>query len=310
MSGDQPKVLRHPATTMPKQKTAGESSTIDPSSLGVYFTNPANHPNVVGSNEDFVIVNDIYPKTTIHLLILPRDPIKRKEHPLDAFQDREFLDKCKKEASKWRLFAADQLKDKICGSQQPVPHNWELDIMVGIHSQPSMDDLHIHVISRDLYSDFLWEKTNYTSFTTSFFVRLEEFPLNEEEEAGRVSALKNRDMSCSRCSETFRTFKKLKSHLKLEFTKWKNKLIDSSEPSREQDSGKQIENGSCVKFSTDLTSQVLPLNWLGLIVESYQERSQYCLCSCICNGVSLSRMRVYKCKQNIFVYTLFATAPP
>ena len=71
---------------------------------------------------------------------------------------------------------------------------------------------------------------------TSFFVRLEEFPLKEEEQAGWVSALKNRDMTCWRCSETFRSFKKPKSHLNLEFTNWKNKLIYLYEPSKEPDS--------------------------------------------------------------------------
>ena len=216
---------RSVTTRIKRTKMAKKSSGIDPSGLDVYFRDPANHPNIVGSNENFVIVNDIYPKATVHLLILPRDPLKRKQHPFDAFQDNEFLNKCKKEASKWRLIAAEHLKEAICGSEKSIPqHDWESDILVGIHSQPSMEDLHIHVISRDLHSDFLWEKTNYTSFTTSFFVGLGEFPLNKEERVGRVSALEERDMTCWRCPKHFRRFRMLKTHLEREFNNWKDEL--------------------------------------------------------------------------------------
>ena len=92
-----------------------------------------------------------------------------------------------------------------------------------------MQHLHIHVISRDLHSDCMWEKTNYTSFTTPFFVDLEDFPLNEDEKAGRLSALKTRVMTCGRCPETFTVFRSLKMHLNVEFERWKNEIAASSE---------------------------------------------------------------------------------
>ena len=122
------------------------------------------------------------------------------------------------------------LKEAICPNQDcPHDYDWESNILIGIHTQPSMQHLHIHVISRDLHSNCMWEKTNYTSFTTRFFVDLEDFPLNEDEKAGRLSALKNRVMTCWRCPETFTVFRSLKTHLNVEFEVWKNEIAVLSE---------------------------------------------------------------------------------
>lgn len=213
-----------PAARKRKKETT-KSSVIDPKGFEVYFRDPANHPNVISCNKDFIIVNDIYPKATIHLLVLPRDPTKRKQHPFDAFKDSGFLDMCRKEVPQWGQLAAERLKDAICTSEAVLHCDWEAEISVGIHSRPSMEDLHIHVISRDLHSKFLWEKTNYTSFTTSFFVGLEEFPLEDREEVCRVGALEAPDLVCWRCHKTFRSFYVLKEHLEDEFDSWKAELV-------------------------------------------------------------------------------------
>src|SRR5215471_5185089 len=198
---------------------------IDPSGLSVYFTDPSTHPNVIDFDEDFVIIKDIYPKATVHLLVLPRNPRRRKQHPFVAFKDETFLLKCKNEAAKWRSVAAKMLKDTLYPSSScSINCNWESQIMVGIHSEPSMEHLHIHVISRDLNSDFLIEKTNYTSFMTSFFVNLDDFPLNKQDEIDRRADLRTVSMKCWRCQNTFKIFRDLKKHLKLEFKNWKTEL--------------------------------------------------------------------------------------
>lgn len=96
--------------------------------------------------------------------------------------------------------------------------------MVGVHAVPSMANLHIHVISVDRHSEKLKHRKHYNSFSTPFFVPLEDFPLSAGDERrwpGREGYLK-RDFSCWRCGVNFGTgFKKLKDHLEEEFEEWK-----------------------------------------------------------------------------------------
>ena len=202
------------------------SNTVDPNGFESYVNCPQNHPNVLGFNNEFVIVRDIYPKATVHLLIIPRDPIKMLQHPFVAFRDEVFLSKCKEEALKWRTVAAEMLKDIICPPELLRPNDdWRSEIRVGIHSAPSMDHLHIHVISRDFHSNFLRLKTNYTAFTTVFFVELERFPLTSVEEGECEHDPRRREMICWRCGSTFKKFDSLKTHLEEEFVAWKNDLM-------------------------------------------------------------------------------------
>lgn len=88
-----------------------------------------------------------------------------------------------------------------------------------------MNHLHIHVISRDHYSDFLKHSKHYNSFNTPFFVDLEAFPLNEHDDRrhpGREGYLKS-DLKCWRCGQNFgNKFARLKEHLAVEFEEWKS----------------------------------------------------------------------------------------
>jgi len=93
--------------------------------------------------------------------------------------------------------------------------------MVGIHSGPSMNHLHVHVLSVDRFSECMRHRKHYNSFATDFFVRLDEFPISEEEMRKRTTLLKE-DMKCWRCGENFENkFTKLKEHLEEEFEAWK-----------------------------------------------------------------------------------------
>ena len=195
--------------------------------LSEYLHDPAKHPGVLSYNDDFVIIKDLYPKATVHLLILPRDPVKQNQHPSEAFQDAVFFAKLKDEASKWRALAAKELARELCPPTMSIPdRNWEEEIKVGIHSVPSMHHLHVHVISRDMHSPSLKHKKHYNSFNTPFFVGLEEFPLTEEEEIARKKDWHKGDMICWRCKRNFENkFTALKQHLEKEFDEWKAELI-------------------------------------------------------------------------------------
>lgn len=61
--------------------------------------------------------------------------------------------------------------------QVPPGRDWESEVLVGVHTHPSMNHLHVHVLSRDRHSERMKHRKHYNSFATPFFVPVEEFPL-------------------------------------------------------------------------------------------------------------------------------------
>ncbi|KAG2416718.1 hypothetical protein HFD88_007934 [Aspergillus terreus] len=214
--------------------------------LGAYIAHPETYPTsaVIYHNDDFVAIHDLFPKSSLHLLLLPRDPSKTHLHPFDAFEDAEFLAKVKAEAKKLRTLAAGELRRKygkfsaqdrerqqaLDADPPPVElppgRDWEREIMCGIHARPSMNHLHVHVISVDRYSDRLKHRKHYNSFSTPFFVPLEDFPLAKDDVRRypeREGYLK-KDYVCWACRQNFGNgFSRLKAHLTEEFDRWKRR---------------------------------------------------------------------------------------
>ncbi|KAJ5945554.1 Aprataxin-like protein [Penicillium verhagenii] len=212
--------------------------------LGAYIAKPETYPSsvVVKYNEDFVAIHDMFPKSSLHLLLLPRDPTKTDLHPFDAFEDIEFLTKVRAEAHKLRALAATELRRKYgkdSAQEQarqaaliaepppdelPTGRDWEKEIMCGVHAVPSMNHLHVHVIAVDRHSERLKHRKHYNSFATPFFVPIEDFPLSNDDlrrDPTRQGYLK-RDFICWRCGEEFgNKFTLLKEHLEKEFEEWR-----------------------------------------------------------------------------------------
>jgi aprataxin len=214
--------------------------------LGAYTADPAAFPpsRVIYHNEHFVAINDLYPKSTVHTLLLPRSPLSRL-HPFDAFENAEFLAAVQAETKRLKRLVAKELqrrygqfsaKDKLRetvlngevewedGAPLPVGRDWEKEVLVGIHAHPSMNDLHVHVLSRDMASECMRHRKHYQSFNTPFLIDVADFPLADDDprrhpgEAGYF----NRDLLCWRCKRSFgKQFKKLKEHLAEEFEEWK-----------------------------------------------------------------------------------------
>lgn len=212
--------------------------------LGAYIAQPESYPSnvVVNHCEDFVAIYDMFPKSSLHLLLLPRDPTKTHLHPFDAFEDVEFLTKVRTEVYKLRTLAAAELRrkyGKVSAQEQarqaaltaepapeelPAGRDWEKEIMCGVHAVPSMNHLHVHVIAVDRYSERLKHRKHYNSFATPFFVPIEDFPLAIDDvrrNPTREGYLK-RDFVCWRCGEEFgNKFTQLKAHLEKEFEEWR-----------------------------------------------------------------------------------------
>ena len=224
------------AADKPTQKTIFQGRD----GLAAYTVDPDSFPptRVVYHNEKFVVINDLYPKASVHLLILPRDPIKNVQRPQDAFDDPQFLADCQAEEKKVREIVASELRrrfGKYSASDRPriealeaddppetlpVGRDWTEGVMSGIHANPSMSHLHIHVLSKDMVSEPMRKRNHYLSFTTDFLVGLEHFPLAEDDYRRAYKHFPE-DMLCWRCGQNFgNKMSKLKEHLEMEKESW------------------------------------------------------------------------------------------
>lgn len=164
-------------------------------------------------------------------------------HPFDAFDDPDLLAAARIEVAKLKRIAGLELGRKYGkfskqdaareaflkenldtegDNEAPPGRDWEKEIKIGIHACPSMNHLHIHVISVDSYSGCMKHKKHYNSFNTSFFVELDAFPLPVDDERRNQSKWPDRDLVCWRCKKNFTNkFKMLKEHLVGEFNDWR-----------------------------------------------------------------------------------------
>ncbi|KAI0459868.1 HIT domain-containing protein [Xylaria acuta] len=214
--------------------------------LNAYTADPASFPagRVIYHNEFFVAINDLYPKSAVHTLLLPRSPRSRL-HPFDAFEDPEFLASVQAETARLKRLAATELQRRYgrFSAQEkqreavlngdvdwedeaplPVGRDWEKELFVGVHAHPSMNDLHVHVLSRDMVSECMRHRKHYQSFNTPFLIDVAEFPLAADDPRRHPARAGyfDRDLRCWRCGKNFgNRFKKLKDHLTGEFEEWK-----------------------------------------------------------------------------------------
>lgn len=163
------------------------------SGLLPYTLHPEDFPSsrVIAYNEHTVLINDLYPKATIHLLLLPRDLNKSILHPHDAFEDTKFLALMKSEAAQAVKLAESELRRILTPTSMkeqarqhallsshadtdpslPPGRDLSTSLRVGIHAHPSMSHLHIHIISVDMHSASLRHKKHYNSFNTPSTLR-------------------------------------------------------------------------------------------------------------------------------------------
>lgn len=226
-----------PSTT---DKATKRTTFFGADGLGPYTTDPASfsQSRVLYFNDKFTVIRDLYPKASVHLLILPRDAERNLKRPQDAFDDPDFLNECREEEAKVRQIVADELQRKF-GSfsasdrarveameavdlpdKLPAGRDWSKEVISGIHANPSMSHLHIHVLSRDMVSEPMKKRNHYLSFTTDFLVGLEHFPLANNDHRRDYKHFPV-DMYCWRCGQNFQNkMAKLKVHLEEEFQQW------------------------------------------------------------------------------------------
>lgn len=225
--------------------------------FGDMMENPWNYGDqIVRVTDAYIVVRDKFPKSTLHWLLIPRK-LKQEEYHFKPLQylseDPPTLLMVKEWAYLVLGWAADQLafmhrleEDEIkiegCvvsttkklggkGKKQASKEFWKSQIMVGIHSNPSMAHLHIHFISVDRYSKDLKMRNHYNSFQTPFMVLLNELPLRPDDprlDKVKAHEFLEADLVCWRCKKTITKntgkgtdMTKMKDHLEDEFTAWR-----------------------------------------------------------------------------------------
>ncbi|KAK6943461.1 Aprataxin, C2HE/C2H2/C2HC zinc finger [Dillenia turbinata] len=164
---------------------------------------PERHKNdVLEITNEFVVVNDLYPKAKRHILVLAR------KKGLDCLADvREedlvLLRKMHAKGLEWiQMFL---LEDE------------SLIFRLGYHSVPSMRQLHLHVISQDFDSKHLKNKKHWNSFNSAFFHDSFDV-IHEVSTKGRVileddEQLLSKELRCHRCQSAHPNLPRLKSHI-------------------------------------------------------------------------------------------------
>lgn len=190
---------------------------------------PEGKPGVLFCDDNAVIIEDKYPKLLRHYLVLPRHATKTHDHPLVAFDDdsgfytltKKYVDIC------IDLVVSSLLRQ----FPDATPDTFRPFIQVGVHSQPLLSNLHIHVMTRDMWSPAMKHKKHYNSFATPFFVpfsRLEPREGTDDSDddndnnvgggAANADAWLKTGLRCCYCGTDFKnSFVGLKKHLDKEF---------------------------------------------------------------------------------------------
>lgn len=235
----------HNPKTLASTRGALTRSFKERDGLGAYTHDPAAYPpsRVIFHDDDFVAINDMYPKSTVHTLLLPRSPEHCRLHPFDAFEDAAFLAAVQAATAKLKRLVAKELQRRYGpvsaqerereavlngeqdweeGRELPAGRNWESELLVGVHAHPSMNDLHVHVLAPDMVSECMRHRKHYNSFHTGFLVDLADFPLPQSDGRRHPGKFLQLDLKCWRCGRNFENrFKQLKEHLADEFEAWK-----------------------------------------------------------------------------------------
>uniref|UniRef100_A0A1A9W9D6 Aprataxin C2HE/C2H2/C2HC zinc finger domain-containing protein n=1 Tax=Glossina brevipalpis TaxID=37001 RepID=A0A1A9W9D6_9MUSC len=160
---------------------------------------PSKH--IIASNLA-VVIKDKYPKAKHHYLVLPLSDIDTIFHltidHLDLVEELYLL-----------AINIIELKREDLNNFQ-----------IGFHNQPSMQRVHMHVISKDFISDCLKTKKHWNSFNTKLFLPYEEL-CQQLKICGRVKPLTKielekltkQELQCNQCSFKPKTMPSLKEHL-------------------------------------------------------------------------------------------------
>ena len=130
---------------------------------------PSNH--IISSNLA-VVISDKYPKAIHHYLVLPLEDIPSIFNvSIIGIKETNILIKLLSlfQLNRKHLSLLEELHLLALNVIEVKNENVE-NFKIGFHNQPSMQRLHLHVISKDFISDCLKTKKHWNSFNTALFL--------------------------------------------------------------------------------------------------------------------------------------------
>ena len=161
------------------------------------------------SDKDVVVIKDVYPKAKHHYLVIPRAN-KPSLNDLGA-KDIELLKHMKEVGESLIAKVLKEKKDKDQG---------QLKFRMGYHAVPSMQQLHMHVVSQDFDSPCLKNKKHWNSFTSAFFLEVD-WVISElkkkrciQVDKMRYEAMLKDPLKCHVCGAVQTNMPTLKAHIR------------------------------------------------------------------------------------------------
>ncbi|CAM9128689.1 unnamed protein product [Hapterophycus canaliculatus] len=155
-----------------------------------------------------VVVYDGYPKSKYHLLLLPKP----------KFLDVKLASALRRDE---HLPSLRQLHATGAAIAEALSQQGAGEVRCGYHGIPSLQPLHLHIISQDFSSARMTKRKHWNSFTTGkhFFLehswveaRLEELGSLNLDKDSRLKALEETPLRCFRCGQKMVNMTKLKEH--------------------------------------------------------------------------------------------------
>lgn len=144
-----------------------------------FIKSPEKYPNIVLYYDETVcIIKDAFPKGKVHLLILPRHDNLTKMKPQEAFKEEQKIELIQPYVEQATEMARKLFRKewkRIDGKDE------EVEILVCCHSVPSLNNLHIHVMTKDMCGTHMKNKKHFNSFQTNFAIKFDEFPLKDDD---------------------------------------------------------------------------------------------------------------------------------
>jgi len=153
--------------------------------------------SVFWRNDSMVVIYDKYPKSKIHLLVIPT-----KSNPLYNVNGISQLDSSHQGAlNAFHQLGAD-IQNHLGGTNV---------IRMGYHAIPSLQPLHLHIISNDFQGEYMKKKQHWNSFTHPDFFIHPWNSIGKTVDLDLATAAKVAPIKC--CETSFSNMVKLKAHL-------------------------------------------------------------------------------------------------
>ncbi|KAG5643623.1 hypothetical protein DXG03_000590 [Asterophora parasitica] len=193
---------------------------------------PATLPaSILFSNTDSTLtIYDAFPKSLFHFLVLPRASAPLETNELASLITLLRGDRTRAKQVISSLNEAAKSLRKEIEAEMVNRYGFKWNIWTGFHAVPSMQHLHLHVLSADLCSEKMKHKKHYNSFhpKLGFFLHMDEvlswldaedsyFTTMAKLDPAPYEALLKENLACFHCGSAMKNIPALKAHLQMEW---------------------------------------------------------------------------------------------